>query len=60
MSLEGVRLCWTCQKPIRPGEKTRQNDVFSASGPGASVEFHAPLCPTTPPPYQRAPVPRSH
>lgn len=60
MSREGVRFCWTCQKPIRPGEKTRKTDVFSASGPGATVEFHAPLCPVTPPPYQRAPVLRRH
>ncbi|MFF2248428.1 restriction endonuclease [Streptomyces sp. NPDC058142] len=39
-------------------EKTRKTDVFSASGPGAAVEFRAPLCPTTLPPYQRAPSSR--
>ncbi|MFF1685917.1 hypothetical protein [Streptomyces sp. NPDC058254] len=59
MSREGVRFCWTCQQPIRPGEQTRKTDVFSASGPGVSVEFHT-RCPVTPPPYQRAPVSRRH
>lgn len=41
-------ICGRCDKPILRGEKYETQIFPSASGPGATVHFHAQLCQRTP------------